>query len=104
MTEPKFTPAPWMLDEDGEVLDCNNDSIALLEIDDFDAEIEQELKANANLIAAAPDLYDALVLCTDLFAAYARHHLEKGDELKCSVNKNMADKCRSVLAKARGET
>ena len=98
MTETKFTPAPWTLDEDGEILDCNNDSIALLEIEDFDAEIEQELKANANLIATAPELYHLLSEMTGLL-----HEHHSSNYCSIGFEGELVKKSVTVLAKARGE-
>jgi hypothetical protein len=68
MNEPKFTPGPWKV-EDGELVaempTCGAMCVLgqIYGADDYpcrDDDIDAECKANARLIAAAPDLYAAL--------------------------------------------
>lgn len=90
MTEPKFTPAPWSVSfytgaiESGEkVVATVNYSIS-----------EGNPDINANLIAAAPELYEALkdllfVADVPIFRAAHPESLQKA---------------RAAIAKARGES
>lgn len=89
MSEPKFTPGPWyaaqpeecggwwIVATDPEGCDC---------IDSGDGGFERE---DAHLIAAAPELYEALETCL-LYGAMT------GDEW-------VTAKAEAALAKARGE-
>jgi len=56
MNEPKFTPGPWTSSENG-TIDAGKGSVG--DVWPFDVGRE-EMKSNAHLIAAAPDLYAAL--------------------------------------------
>lgn len=113
MDKPKFTPGPWRCnDENGKWLagetewhaDFQGDSIAgvesavpilshdgttvaiaVYENKSFDGDDDDELKANARLISAAPDLYAA---CEDLL-----NH----------VSIASVERARAALAKAKGE-
>ena len=91
MTEPKFTPGPWEMayqDQHGqlivrgkhiEVATCWHHSVGA---------IEKEMHANAHLIAAAPELYEALEY---VMTAH-------GEQLSDAF-----EKAQAALAKARGE-
>lgn len=57
MSEPKFTPGPWRL-SDGSIV-TDHLCIAVIEDDGGYEAPEMERKANGNLIAAAPELYEA---------------------------------------------
>jgi hypothetical protein len=63
-------------------------------------------KANAHLIAAAPDMFAVLSLAAAQFRKYADLHAAKGtldgDE-KMATNLRYASLCDAALAKARGE-
>lgn len=98
MSETKWTPGPWsthpeelrggrywVIDGPVDVQDPECDEpLAIHEIDNG--------KANAHLIAAAPDLYAAL---EKLLAK-----VECGTALNCAV----CDAARAALSSARGET
>lgn len=69
MSETKFTKGPWVVSEDSwldfhrSIDTPNHGAIALIlssMSDKCDKLKNLELKANANLIACAPDMYDAL--------------------------------------------
>jgi hypothetical protein len=88
---PKWTPGPWT--------NCNDSFIEAdvsgkVVVEEMNTEIEfmedEEITANANLIAAAPDLYEAL-------EAILEERYENS-ELDPLVND-----ARAALAKARGE-
>ncbi len=93
MSEPKFTPGPWSVEGryvgrmvGGEIDTCIAECFNHLSIDRHNA------KANAYLIAAAPELYEAL---------------EKLEGWFDSDSKEGADKylteAKAARAKARGE-
>ena len=92
MTDTKFTPGPWVLRnyyvgvaDDSDTQSCGM-LLLIAAIDRFD--FEPQWKANAQLIAAAPELYEALTRC-------------KFD----SLNMTVADLefCKAAMAKARGD-
>jgi sugar (pentulose or hexulose) kinase len=57
----QHTPAPWMIDGDiSTAIDISNGSARIAMIDEQSEIEESELIANAHLIAAAPDLLQAL--------------------------------------------
>lgn len=91
MSEPKFTPGPWEI-SDGyyetrlDVVDPRGKEVAVLRL--VPLEPPKTFEANARLIAAAPDMYDAL-----------ESVLECG-----SVNDQWwVGKVKDALLKARGE-
>lgn len=91
MIERKFTPGPWMLS--GRTVYALNDQ----GFNRFSAQVQDahtsavELEANARLIAAAPELLEALEALT---ANYA--------DVEPGGSKNV-DKARAAIAKATGE-
>jgi hypothetical protein len=98
MSETKFTPGPWTWDFDR---DDEQNAIVWLESDDnmrvcFLAHCAKvsETHANAALIAAAPDLYEAL-------AAIVDHETNKRDFFTWGKK---VDAATAALKKARGET
>ena len=90
MTEPKFTPGPWetSLTDDTFVRSADND-IAVMVGDYNDDVTSLIMTANANLMAAAPDLYAAL---KETLEIAARH--ESGDYI---------ERANAAMRKARGE-
>lgn len=89
MNNPQFTSGPWHVSENQPTVVGNKEkAVCKCEIDwDLGA---NERKANASLIAAAPEMY-ALLL--DIVTDY-----------QCMPNPAvMADKIEAVLKKARGE-
>lgn len=59
-TRATFTPGPWTTEEDKIIAVGIQSVVAVVDIYDRDAPIEEQ-NANARLMAAAPDLYRALV-------------------------------------------
>ncbi len=97
MSKTKFTPGPWHTRENdsmayGDKLDhplliCNKDwdiAILIADVEDID------YKANADLMTAAPDLYEALEWIL-------------GEIGKPEISAFGIEKCFDALAKARGE-
>ena len=103
MTETKHTPGPWkainMSWEYSMIIDEDAARIAQVFIrDEVDEETQdkfEEIKeANANLIAAAPDMYEALECACDKYCiGYEGDSLVKCED--CII--------RKALRKARGE-
>ena len=82
MSKPKHTPAPWRV-ADQIIMSEGNEWIADMSLYGGDEDrtyedFEQRMKANARLIAAAPELLD---LVEDLLIAYKLGYWE-GDDLK----------------------
>ena len=89
MTERKWTPGPWQIDDDGIYNpritgDDGNDVAEVLEFPDMGQQI-----ANARIIGAAPDLYEALL---EALPYVPEHHGP------------IMHKINAALAKTRGET
>lgn len=94
----KFTPGPWKvsLTDDTVVMDKDANAVAVA-VGDYDTHYEVT-EANARLIAAAPDLYEALQMLHDETADYIRlNHL--GDP---HHNQSM-QLARAALKLAKGE-
>jgi hypothetical protein len=107
MSELKATPGPWAVYSDDEVYSTQEGTAnghpmvivpdSCLGRNDFDYEDKMPSKAqcryNAHLVAAAPELYEALVALMDLESR--DRVMPAGPEW---------DTARAALAKARGET
>ena len=68
--------------------------------DDFS---EDETLANGFLIAAAPELYEALAVSTAFLNLEAEAHRSRGDTGKAEACEGQAKLNGALLAKARGE-
>ena len=100
MSEPKFTKGPWKATYDSQLqaaIEIYNteDRVLVAVLPDRDTiEAMSEIEANANLIAAAPDMYEALECACDKYCiGYAGDSLVKCED--CVIQK--------ALLKARGE-
>ena len=106
MSAPQFTPGPWELYD--ALLRPGFSANRILEIQDvtgaavvawsgFDgvSQSKRERKANAHLIAAAPELYEALEELVSFLRAHVEHFK--------SYNP-LTEDALAALAKARGET
>ena len=107
MSETKFTPTPWEILDDAivffEPVCCGNDVVyggccgcpdaSPVHIASFSNE------ADANLIAAAPDLYEALNSC----ACELAHLIKQLKIREKSIVVTTYNKALAALAKARGE-
>ena len=94
-----FTNGPWELCEKGDYDDFGGQSMVVIGDDKRIAAVHASGKtgeANARLIAAAPDLYDAL---EHIFEYWNRDHNEEamGDALW-----HIIETAEAALAKARG--
>ena len=94
MSENKFTPGPWETGDDYQVqtVDKHGYEIAEMRID------VPEYEANARLIAAAPDLLEALEAVLLVVG-----QLRIGEHLPCDQGMNVTKLCMAAIAKARGE-
>ena len=96
MSDTKHTQGPWrtLWGQDTMAVETADDRIvASADFDDDDDGIPyDECKANANLIAAAPDLLEA--------CEWMLEHCDQGGV----VGKEPCDNARAAIAKARGET
>lgn len=87
----KHTPAPWLVDEvDCMVYGANNLRVADCTCDDQEEMTDDAMEANARLIAAAPELLEALERIANNGAPYDNCY----EDLK-----NVA---RAAIAKAEG--
>lgn len=106
-TQPKFTPGPWRAKQDGECFDI----IAYVERDVVEhvplavmVQVERQgmsTAANANLIAAAPEMYGALL--TAKGSNERLHHLVTNEKERMESISALAT-INKALAKARGES
>lgn len=97
MGETKFTPAPWGLD----VGCCPGDFDKYWQVHDGHDAIAcssnctaGNREANARLIAAAPELYEALSACLNYI---------ENTESELGISLSSGQSARAALAKARGE-
>jgi hypothetical protein len=98
MSKTNYTPAPWTVDGTtaAENLDVisKGGRVAMLDCDDIDADT---LEANARLIAAAPDLLEALQDAEFLL----RKAGQLAGAMQDSFNRSAAD-ARAAIQKATG--
>lgn len=99
MSETKFTPGPWDKFDliIGRMIDNRHRYTSIASIYESEPGYDGEDKANANLIAAAPDLYESLM---SLLIEYDKLKLAEDEpESMISAHRN----AKQALAKARGE-
>lgn len=104
MSETKFTPGPWKVD--GLYIEEKSGYHAgdwIAKISEFEDEYKEEERANANLIAAAPDLFYALYGCADMLTEAAKQFRQRGDTGHATLCLMHAGKAQAAIAKARGE-
>lgn len=88
--EIKHTPGPWLLPEEPNEYQYG---IIALNPTKFVASVTGG--ANARLIAAAPELLEALVICEDVIA--------RAGGCSSDMRLDAVEKARTAIAKARGE-
>lgn len=93
MTQSQHTPGPWIVQGDTYV---TVNSLIIAHCKQAGNTTLEEAQANARLIAAAPELLEAL---EDLIG-YAEHRFGDNDYYK---NHGCMNKARAAIAKARGE-
>ena len=109
MSATKWTPGPWIVDNDDPkniAIRPANQGFLLAAIGDFMETHKGARKANARLIAAAPELAEALESFANSAEAYMKYHGEKfypDIEPKPTGLWPQIHKARAALAKAKGE-
>ena len=120
MSNAKFTPGPWSIKngvdifgplggDSGDGVECDpNDGWHVAEVDEYPSFVLNEMvvlgadvrNANAHLIAAAPDLYEALeIMLADYWEAS-----EDFDNESQMYAETVISQSHAALAKARGES
>lgn len=95
----KHTPGPWKVVENGgRMVGVMKGRSWVVYKSGNDCMMTDELEANANLIAAAPDLLEALELL--LLTRTQERHLQG---LKPGESP-LHDRCHAAIAKAKGES
>ncbi len=97
MSEVKWTPGPWKLDDDGSCDVLANSGELLASVYPMMSAYRQR-ESNARLIAAAPELYEALWTLLDCLIGTTKHDLPG-----YVGSQDTADRIFAALAKARGE-
>ncbi|MHA7813293.1 MAG: hypothetical protein ACX94C_07885 [Phycisphaerales bacterium] len=119
MSEAEFTPGPWIVDHYAESVPRDGGLPCAIYAEDdnliagFDGTHHHVLKsehakqshANAHLISAAPDLYEAMEGGRDTHLGELLGMIEdSGDEKMWAVCRLWMDQRDTALSKARGET
>lgn len=98
----KHTPGPWEYAENS----ANNfdvfgagDTVEVAVVWGLDDPLKAEREANARLIAAAPELLEALEDSLDLFGVFLDH----SDKGNTDMHRALGVKIRAAIAKAKGE-
>lgn len=98
MTTTRFTPGPWLVKdgftEEFEVYAETPDNFGYYEIAEIKC-MDGETSPNAHLIAAAPDLYEALENAAKLLKYVVEEYPGHAPDLH---------KCNAALAKAEGKS
>ena len=104
-TETKWTPGPWRIDEANRTLvarlvDGEYEYICSVDPEEFSVSdmTDEENRANAALIAEAPELYKALEAMTGVVQSDPFLHYAKDSPYDKAIKDALA-----VLKKARGE-
>ncbi len=108
MSETKFTPGPWYA-SDLFVDSVGGNGRPSLEICDLHNSLfGKEVPANAHLIAAAPELYEALeetLAVIEDYLSWSEDARVMGEmEINAFQSDGRIEVVRAALAKARGET
>ena len=107
-TETKHTEGPWHNGNDGYIVrNSVNDPVANCHYTEAQSLIFQEQQlANARLIAAAPDMLEALVNARDtllsIFAAVHAGKITLLNNKQLVETKQVIDNARKVISKAEG--
>lgn len=102
MTDTKFTPGPWAWD--GDILTAGKSRRHLLYMEEAPG-LRNEAAANAHLISAAPELYEASAPFDELATQRAVHSPEwrDSDTITVVVSIRALRAIKAARAKARGE-
>ena len=96
MKKATHTPGPWRVSlvDDTRVEDATGNCVAEIDGDYNQPETWPAMEANSRLIAAAPDLLEALERMT---------YLQSGGPVKSSDADKWLKEARAAIAKAKGE-
>src|SRR5690606_22673320 len=98
-TSATHTPGPWRIESrlgGFDIIGPNNEDLAYVNVSDgLDEPTIYPCKANANLIAAAPELADAAERAIKIIKANLYHQREKVEDAVSTLE--------AALARARGE-
>ena len=104
MSKEKWTKGPWVVDQGAKVYCEDSTGSIVAQCDDFSFVFRDdgEQEANAHLISAAPDMYEALKVFADCVEQIDE---EESDEEWAKFRLLVKDfrKASKALAKARGE-
>lgn len=109
MKEAKFTPGPWAINIFDNCSIHGEDKIAICDLRHKDGEPRQNANANAALIAAAPEMFEALKAVIDYNKGNGKFNLstlkgqERADRAFDLWELEVKPKIEQALAKARGE-
>lgn len=107
----KFTKGPWIFadgfwndgDKESPLYGKSkylNEPVAIIPHDDVCEKGEKEVRANALLIAAAPDLYEACKFVSERLQEWANGLDVAGDSSSSMALQGLADDLKTALAKA----
>ena len=105
MSNTKFTPGPWIKSKykKGQYHVFVPDGTRICTINWFE-QYNEEANANADLIAAAPDLYEAAEMCCKFLEDICGVSEQGGlSGQKNGLEQVLYNNCKAALAKARGE-
>ena len=108
MSETKWTPGPWVYDPDFEPEDepviwtAGDIADAVAYLSTSAPNSDEEIVANAHLIAAAPELYEALERAKQCVATHDHAFEESVTEFEALLKCWLKD-ANAALAKSRGE-
>ena len=101
MIEPKFTKGEWsIVDSTGQSLSVwasESECITTIKYDFWDEKYQDELKANAHLIASAPAMY-AMISDIEKSIINCKNEIELADDIT-----NLCHDIDQLLKKSRGE-
>lgn len=103
MSGPQFTPGPWSIAEDA--FQEPHPKHAFIWLNNSEAAFVSGHigKANASLIASAPDMFAALERISENCPPRGEWPDDERDEAEASADAFIGDIARAALAKARGE-
>jgi hypothetical protein len=101
MSESKHSPAPWRNDGAQTIVDANNANVALAL--QPRAMSDETYEFNRNLIAAAPELLEALIKVSELAKQLSHDCCELGLK-KIALEDETIRRAWEVISKAKGET
>lgn len=105
----KHTPGPWFFDHETHIVTTKDRiatglaNIAIVDVD-WIGPLESEQQANANLIAAAPEMYLHLAECAASLRYYAARKSAKGEAIASMMDRDLIDRIEALLDKAAGQT